>query len=387
MNWTIHNIHDGVFGMGCRVKVAEYLREFGSCSTVLIYDHIMSSLGHLSEMESIIASSGAACHSYQAWDNEPVSSGVAEFVSFCKSVNADSIVALGGGSTMDTAKLAGKVLANGGSVLDYLGGYTELSSGSLAFEPVICVPTTAGTGSESCWGIMCLNEETGIKTYTRHPVTRAVVDPFYCMKLPAYITAYTGMDALAQCAECLVNTYAMPNLMADMLSRDGLAAAVKYLPIAVHEPDNEKSREMMSWAAMVSGYAITLRKTSSGHAIANQISDNYHLPHGVGVSCGMAALARYNVTGDPETTRIWAPYFDVPCPENADMREVGRKVVEKLDALQKDIGMKSMKELGIPETFCDYAADMISKDKKWKIVPKAPDFELLRRSLHESWDY
>lgn len=387
MDWTIHNIHDGAFGMGCRVKVADYLREFNACSTILIYDHIMRDLGYLPEMEEIIASSGAMCHSYCASDGEPTSSEVAAFCDFCREHKADSVVALGGGSTMDTAKLTGKVLANGGHVTDYLGGYTKLDVGNLVFKPIICVPTTAGTGSESCWGIMCLNEDTNIKTFTRHPVTRAVVDPYYCMNLPAYITAYTGMDALAQCAECLINTYAMPNLMADMLSREGLAAAVKYLPIAVHEPGNEKAREMMSWSAMLSGYAITLRKTSSGHAIANQISDNFHLPHGVGVGCGMAALARYNVTGDPGTTRIWAPHFGVNCPEDADMQAVGLEIVKRLDALQKNIGMKSMKDLGIPEDFCDYAADMISKDKKWKIVPNAPDFELLRKCLHDSWDY
>lgn len=387
MNWTIHNIHDGAFGMGCRVKVADYLQEFGARNTILIYDHIMRELGYLSEMEEIIASSGAICHSYQAQGEEPTSSGVDAFVSFCREHHADAIVALGGGSTMDTAKLTGKVLANGGSVLDYLGGYTELSVGNRVFQPIICVPTTAGTGSESCWGIMCLNEATGIKTYTRHPVTRAVVDPYYCMKLPAYITAYTGMDALAQCAECLVNTYAMPNRMADMLSREGLAAAIEYLPRAVHDPDDETAREMMCWSAMVSGYAITLRKTSSGHAIANQISDHYHLPHGVGVSCGMAALARYNVTGDPKTTRIWAPYFGVACSEGSDMQTVGEAVVRKLDALQKDIGMQSMKALGIPESFCDEAAERISRDKKWEIVPNAPDFALLRQCLHASWDY
>ncbi len=99
----------------------------------------------------------------------------------------------------------------------------------------------------------------------------------------------------------------------------------------------------------------------------------------------MAALARYNVVGDPETTRIWAPFFGVEC--GTDMQAAGRAVVARLDALQKDIGMKSMRALGIPESFCDEAADRISRDKKWEIVPNAPDFELLRQSLHASWDY
>ncbi len=112
-----------------------------------------------------------------------------------------------------------------------------------------------------------------------------------------------------------------------------------------------------------------------------------HLPHGVGVGCGMAALVRYNVYGDPETTRVWAPLFGINCPADADMTEVGQKLVDKMDALQKNIGMKSMKELGIPESFCDIAADNISRDKKWTIVPNPPDFELLRQSMHAAWDY
>lgn len=98
----------------------------------------------------------------------------------------------------------------------------------------------------------------------------------------------------------------------------------------------------------------------------------------------MAALARYNVTGDPDTTRVWAPFFGVHEP---DVTRASELIVQKLDALQKDIGMPNMKQLGIPESFCDECADGIAKDKKWTIVPNPPDFELLRRCLHESWDY
>ena len=385
--WEIHNIHNAAFGQGSRTKVADYLKEFGCRKVALLHDAAMEQPGFAAEMADIIRSAGAEVVPYTTAPDEPTSSGLDQFVGVCRAQGVDGIVALGGGSTMDTAKLAGKVLANGGRTVDYLGGYTALNVGTKVFEPIIAVPTTAGTGSESCWGIMCLNEDTGIKTFARHPVTRAVVDPVYTLDLPADITAYTGMDALAQGAECLVNTYAMPNRMADILSREALALSVQYLPLAVHEPHNLLARENMCWAAMLSGYAITLRKTSSGHAIANQISDTFGLPHGVGVGCGMAALARYNVTGDPETTKIWAPYFGIDCPPDADMEQVGRAVVRKLDALQKDIGMKSMKALGIPESFCDVCAENISKDKKWTIVPNPPDFALLRECLHEAWDY
>lgn len=361
MAWTIHNIHNAAFGRDARFAVADMLGEFDVHNVALLYDRALEPLGFVSEMVDIIEKGGYTVYTYMTAEDEPVSSELDKFVDFCRGHGVDALVSLGGGSTIDTTKLAGKVLANGGKTTDYLGGYTALNVGSKVFEPIIAIPTTAGTGSESCWGIMCLNEETGIKTFTRHPVTRAVVDPVYTMKLPAEITAYTGMDALAQAAECLVNTRAMPNRMADVLAREALADAIKYLPIAVHEPDNLEAREHMCWAAMLSGYAITLRKTSSGHAVANQLSDKYHLAHGIGVGIGMAALARYNVTGDPDTTRVWAPFFGVDEP---DVTRAGELIVRKLDALQKDIGMPNMKQLGIPESFCDECADGIAKDKK-----------------------
>lgn len=387
MSWNIHNIHNAVFGKDARKETGNILKEYNCRKAALLYDEAMVPLGFMEEMRRIITDVGIQVVCCQAAADEPTSSEVDKFVELCRMEGIDGIAALGGGSVMDTAKLAGKVLANGGRTIDYLGGYTALNVGTRVFSPIIAIPTTAGTGSESCWGIMCLNEETGIKTFARHPITQAVVDPIYTMDLPADITAYTGMDALAQCAECLVNSRSMPNFMADALAKEGLALAVQYLPIAVHEPHNEEAREKMCWSAMLSGYAITLRKTSSGHAIANQLSDVYHLPHGVGVGCGMAALARYNVQCDPDTTRIWAPLFGIDCPVDADMTEVGNAVVEKLDALQKEIGMKNMKDLGVPEKFCDIAAENIAKDKKWAIVPNPPDFERLRQCMHDAWDY
>lgn len=306
MAWTIHNIHNAAFGRDARFAVADMLGEFDVHNVALLYDRALEPLGFVSEMVDIIEKGGYTVYTYMTAEDEPVSSELDKFVDFCREHGVDALVSLGGGSTIDTTKLAGKVLANGGKTTDYLGGYTALNVGSKVFEPIIAIPTTAGTGSESCWGIMCLNEETGIKTFTRHPVTRAVVDPVYTMKLPAEITAYTGMDALAQAAECLVNTRAMPNWMTDVLAREALADAIKYLPIAVDEPDVTRAGEL---------------------------------------------------------------------------------IVQKLDALQKDIGMPNMKQLGIPESFCDECADGIAKDKKWTIVPNPPDFELLRRCLHESWDY
>ncbi len=384
MAWTIHDLHDAIFGTDARLQTGKKLKEYCCTKAALIFGR--SREPYVAELEGIIRAEGVEVVSYRAAEGEPVSSEVEKFVAFCKAEGIDGMVALGGGSVMDTAKIAGKTLANGGKVTDYLGGYTALAAGNEIFKPLICLATTAGTGSEVSWGLMCLNEENGKKTYCLHPATLAIDDPIYPVDMDPYITAYTGIDALAHCAESICNIYAMPNWMADTFCREGIKTVMQNLRAAVAEPANEEARARMSWAAVLGGYAITLRKTSIGHAVSNQISDTFHTHHGEGASCGMTVQAMYNITGAPEITKVWAPLFGVDCPEGADLEEVGRKVFGEVLSLQKDIGLKNMKELGVPREFCDTATDNISKDSKWAIVPNPPNFELVGKCLFECWD-
>lgn len=385
MAWTIHDMHDAIFGTDARKEVGKKLKEYGCSKAVVIYDSALKD--YVAEIVELIEAEGLGAVTYQAAQGEPVSSEVEKYVAFCKKEEINGMVALGGGSTMDTAKIAGKTLANGGKVTDYLGGYTALGTGNKVFKPIICMATTAGTGSEVSYGLMCLNEDNNKKTFCLHTGTLAIDDPIYPVNMDPYITAYTGIDALSHCVESLCNTYAMENWMADMLCKEGAKTAFDYLKTAVEEPENTEARAKMSWAAMCGGYAITERKTSIGHSVSNQISDTFHTHHGEGVACGILVQAMYNIKNSKDITKVWAPLFSVECPEGADLEKVGTEIYDKLCTLMKDIGLKSMKDLGIPESFCDQAADNISKDKKWAIVPNPPDFEEVRRCLHETWDF
>ncbi len=385
--WQIHDLHDVLFGIDSRLQLGEKLKGYGATKVLLFHDEAMKPLGYVDELVKVVKDAGVDIVTYQGAPGEPKSGNVDAVVAFAKEEQIDAIVGLGGGAAMDTAKLAGKVLANGGKTTDYLGGYTALGTGNKLFSPMILLPTTSGTGSEVSYGLMCENENNGVKTFTLHPATLAIIDPWYTFKLPAAVTAFTGIDSFCHCAECLCNSAAMPNWMADAIAKEGMRMSYQYLPKAYETPEDEEARARMSLAAMLGGQAITLRKTSIGHAVANQLSDNYHFPHGVGCSVGIDVQARYNVLGDPDTTRIWAECMGIPCDADADMTAVGNIVVEKVEELLKRVGLKNMKELGVEESFCDVIADNVAKDKKWAIVPNPPDFDLLRKVIKESYDY
>ena len=335
----------------------------------------------------ILKEAGIETVLYVKDEGEPTGDMVNKGVAIARAEKIDSIVALGGGSSMDTAKMIGKVLANNaGRAEDLLGGYTALNVGTKVFSPVLLLSTTAGTGSEVSWGLMCENMDNLKKTFSVHPGTYAILDPTYYTTLPKEITATCGMDSLAHSLESLCNSVAMPHPLADMYCREGISASCKGMVAAYNDPNDIEARSYMAYAAMIGGSAITLRKTNLGHAVSNQLVDYYHFSHGVAVSVGLMAQLMYNTEKDPVSSSLIAPCMGIECPEGADLKEVGQKIYDKIYKMQKDMGVKNMKELNVPEEFCDTIAENVSKDKKWAIVPNPPDFDYLRVVLHQIWN-
>ncbi|MBR0164969.1 MAG: iron-containing alcohol dehydrogenase [Lachnospiraceae bacterium] len=384
MSWLIHDLHDCLFGVEAYKEIGTRLKGYGATKIWYIYDAALKDMAD--KVTPIMEEAGLEVMMYAAEPGEPDNEMCQRAVDSCKAFGADGIVGIGGGATMDTAKMVGKTIANGGKVMDYLGGYTALNVGTKVFSPIVLIPTTAGTGSEVSYGLAIHNNDTGLKTFVVHPATLALIDPVLTVGMPKPVTAATGADALAHSMESLCNADAMPNWMGDMICKEGIRQYNMWMMKAYDEPDNLDARAGMSYSAMLGGYAITLRKTTFGHALANQISNNYPYGHGVAIGPGNSVVTRYIAKADHASVKRIAPCFDIPCPEGADLQAVGQKIVERVDEIQKHCQMKNMKELGLPESFCDMAADEISKDTKWKIVPNPPDFELLRQIIHEAYD-
>lgn len=383
--WKLDPITATVFGVDSRKQTGEKLKEFGVTKACIFYDEAVGSLGKKDEMVEIIEAAGIEAVAFQVEPGEPNCVSTDHAADFARENNIDGLVGIGGGSTLDTAKMVGVVLANGGKTLDYLG-YTAKPAEKV-FSPIITLPTTAGTGAEVTWFLTNGDEDHNKLVCMYSPVTLAIVDPTYCLTMPRSVTANTGIDALVHASEEMAQTRAFPNLFVDELCKSTVEIIFKWLPKALEDGSNLEARVWMSYAALVAGYIIRMRGGHFAHPVANQLSNLVHCPHGVGCGIGMVALAHYCIDENNDWVRMTAKACGVECNEDSDMHEVGVKVAEAYTALHKLAGIPNLKALGVAEEEIDNIVDRVAADSKWKVVPAPPKFDLVKKAMHETYDF
>lgn len=218
----------------------------------------------------------------------------------CAKANVcDFVVALGGGSVMDAAKAIASMAVNDGDIWDYINGGTgggkTLANKAL---PLICVTTTAGTGSEADqWGVItndATNEKIGFGGYDFLFPVLSVIDPELMVSVPPTFTAYQGFDALFHSTECYISKF--HNLMGDMLALTAIENVGKYLARAVKNGSDLEAREGMAFANNLSGQVMTVSCCTSEHSMEHAMSA-YHqqLPHGAGLIMLSAAYYQHFV--------------------------------------------------------------------------------------------
>lgn len=200
---------------------------------------------------------------------------------------ADCIIAIGGGSVLDSGKLIALLSTNEGSLADYAfaddGSCAEPQVDPL---PLVCVPTTAGTGSDQDPWSGCIEQRTGLKLsfggYSGSFPAMTVVDPSFTLGLPPHLTAYQGFDVLFHAVECYISVAASP--LSDMYARTIMETAFKCLPLAVSDGRSIDARSAMSFAASTAGALMAFCPVSAQHAIENGLSSLYpNIAHGEGL--------------------------------------------------------------------------------------------------------
>lgn len=243
--------------------------------------------GALARTEEQLKLAGVETALFAQIGANPTKTAIMDGAKFARDNGCDFIVALGGGSVMDAAKAIAMMATNDGDLWDYVSGGSgkDLSINNEPL-PVVCITTTAGTGSEADqWGVVTneeTNEKIGVGGYDSLFPVLSIVDPELMKSVPPKFTAYQGFDALFHSTESYISTFA--SVMSDMYALTAIENVGKYLARAVKDGNDLEAREYMAFANTLSGVVMTISVTTAEHSMEHAMSA-YHpnLPHGAGL--------------------------------------------------------------------------------------------------------
>jgi len=280
---------------------------------------------------------------------------------------ADVLVSLGGGSVIDTAKGMCIVMREGGSLRDFQG----MQMLTRPQTPHVVIPTTAGTGSEVTSGAVVMDPEQGQKIiifeYFNTPKT-AILDPRMTVKLPAGLTASTGMDAMTHAVESYVAQARNP--ISDSAALHAIKLIVKYLPAAVENGDNLLARGQMQIAALLAGWAFSNAMVGMVHAMAHSLGAICRIPHGLANGILLPHVMRFNLEEIPELTADIADAMGVVI-QGMDTLSAATAAVDKMEIFAKSIGLNQrLRDLGADGNLLKDCAELSMSDGSIIYNPK-----------------
>jgi alcohol dehydrogenase len=285
-----------VFGSGAFERLGALARELGFSRALLVADPGIVACRYVEEAVKFLSQSGIESFTFHDFGENPDTAMVEAGREFASKLNIDSIIALGGGSSLDCAKGVNFVLTNGGSMRDYWG-HDKLSSKPDArpLLPMIGIPTTAGTGSDAQSFTLISDAETHVKMACGDPQATfriALLDPRLTVTMPPSLTATTGYDAISHAVESYVTKKRNP--ISQMFAREAWRLLEANFEKVLNEPTNIEARGAMLLGSYLAGLAIENSMLGATHACANPLTKNYGVTHGVAIAVMLPHVVRWN---------------------------------------------------------------------------------------------
>jgi alcohol dehydrogenase len=280
-----------VFGAGVIERLGELARELNFRRTLLVADHGLLASGHVDEAVRPLEKAGVEVIRFHDFEVNPDSRMVENGTAFVAPLKIDSIIGLGGGSSMDCAKGINFLLTNGGQMSDYRG-YGKATQPML---PMIAIPTTAGTGSEGQSYALISDADSHAKMACGDPKAAfrvALLDPVLTLSQPRSITATSGFDAMAHAVETYVTTERNP--LSEIFSREAWRLLEPNYERVLSQPDNLEARGAMQLGAYYAGVAIENSMLGATHACANPLTAHYGTAHGAAIAMLLPTVVRWN---------------------------------------------------------------------------------------------
>ena len=265
-----------ITGAGALDMAESALRQLGK-KAMIVTDQVMIELGNCAKVEAALKNQGIAYTIYSEITGEPTDTMSENGLKQYREEGCDFLVALGGGSPIDSMKAIGSLVKNGGNISDYMGKIIDVE-----MPPMAAIPTTAGTGSEATQFTIITDTKKDIKMLLKGKVLMpalAVSDPQFTMTAPPRITAATGLDALCHAVEAYTSNKSQT--LSDTFALSAVKRIFRYLPRAFRDGKDEEARTEMAVAALEAGIAFNNASVTLIHGMSRPIGAMFHVAHGL----------------------------------------------------------------------------------------------------------
>ena len=349
------------FGPGARKEIPGVVARLGYKKALVVTDKGLMKFGVAKMVLDVLDDAKIPYEIYDEVKPNPTVTNVKNGVEALKNAQADFIVAIGGGSSMDTAKGIGIVCTNPEfSDIVSLEGVADTKKKSV---PIIALPTTAGTAAETTINYVIIDEEKQKKMVCVDPndiPPVAIVDAELMYSLPASLTAATGMDAMTHAIEGLITKAAWE--MSDMFELKAINMIHRYLPVAVEDPKNAEARDGMAVAQYIAGMAFSNVGLGVDHGMAHPMSALHDVPHGVACAILLPTVMRFNAPAALDKYVDIAKALDV-YKEGMTKEEAAEAACNEIRDMSIRVGIpQHLSELGITENDIDALADQAIAD-------------------------
>lgn len=353
-----------VTGVGAALHMDQWMKAFEAEKILVITGSHVAKSNAFSAFTEAMKVQGISFEVYSKVIPEPPMGMVDELAEYVRSENFGLVIAVGGGSPMDTAKAVCMLKNNEGSIKDYLfGGSRVPKAPSL---PLICIPTTAGSGSEVTASSVIEDTDNHIKLSCTHPILQpkiAILDPMMQQDMPPKITAGTGMDALTHAIEAYTSKNS--SVFSDIYARRAIELIGEHLPKVMEEPDNLESRMMMAQASSMAAIAFVNGGLGAVHGISQSMGGIAHTPHGITNAILLPKVMKYNYIGAIEK------YADIASLLGVDTSQMSTEEAAKV-AGEKIVEMNQ--QIGIPDNI---ACLKVTKNMFPEIIKGTMGYRLL----------
>tara|TARA_R100001244_G_scaffold9454_5_gene11481 strand:- start:7482 stop:8642 length:1161 start_codon:yes stop_codon:yes gene_type:complete len=336
------------FGEGCLARLPEQIAALRASRPMIVTDRGIVAAGLIAPVEQTLREAGLDSVIFDSVIADPPETIVLQAIEVAKAGGVDIVIGLGGGSSLDTAKVVAALAVDGAQPLADVYGVGTLERKGL---PTILIPTTSGTGSEvTAIAILTTGKTTKagiVSPYLFADV--ALLDPALTLGLPADVTAATGIDAMVHAIEAFTGRHAK-NPVSDMLAIEALKLLTAHIETACMDGRNMEAREAMLRGSMLAGQAFANSPVGAIHALAYPLGGIYHVPHGLSNALVMPFVMQFNLEAAAPLYAQLADALDVPRGSENSNEARAQQFIDYLESLAVRVkAPRKLREIGIKQ--------------------------------------